>query len=154
MAFFGDPDPVGIDMIAVAEDLPETGHRFFPVPGDVLASDAARIPARLDLTGRPTELLMDLPPDLMHLDDLALRMTDGLDNLLVPSSDEGDLLSIARAWRFAPDASPAWDVTGKLQRLLGSSGVPDPQVEVFWTGMELPPYHRAAIDGSALLWRA
>jgi hypothetical protein len=170
MAFFDDPDPVGVDMITLSEDVPETAHRFFPVPADVLVTDAARIPARLDLTGRPSELLMDLPPGLMHLDDLSLRMTDGLDNLLVPSSDDGDLLSIARAWRFPPDGSPddgvrvvlaevaqfapAWDVTGKLQRLLGSSGVPNPQVEVFWTGMELPPYHRAALDGSALFWSA
>jgi hypothetical protein len=61
--FFGDRDPVGVDQVAISEATPATGHRFFPVPAEVLATDAARIPPRLDFTGRPADSLWDLPPE-------------------------------------------------------------------------------------------
>jgi hypothetical protein len=48
----------------------------------------------------------------------------------------------------------AWDIAGNVQRSLERRGAVDPQVEVFWTGEELPPYHRAALAGAALLWQA
>lgn len=167
-AVFGAPDPVGVDLVEISEETPPSGHRFFPVPGAVLATDGARIPARLDLTG--SEDLWDLPPELSELDDLAVRLTDLEDQSLVTvlSRDE-DVVSVARAWRFPPDGkpadgvrvalvevvepAPAYDITVKAQRILAEDGVTDPQAEVYWTGMDLPPYHQEALAGAALLWR-
>lgn len=167
-AVFGD-DPVGVDEVVISEEVPATDYRFFPVPEGVLASNAARIPPRLDFSGAG-ELLSDLPPGLLHLNDLAMRLTDVEDETpvtVLPLNE--DVLSVCRAWRFSSDGplvggvrvvlvevapfTRAWDVTGKLQRLLRNDGVVDPQVEVFWAGEDLPPYHRAALAGSALLWR-
>ncbi len=167
---FGD-DPEGTDRVMISEETPATGHRFFPVPEGVLATDAERIPPRLDLTGRPGEDLWDLPPDLLHLDDIVMRLTDTDDQFLatvLPLRE--DVLSCARAWRFPPagplvdgvrvvlvevaESAPAWDVTGQLQWDLAARGVSDPQVEVWWRGEALTPYQEAALAGSAVLWTA
>jgi hypothetical protein len=164
-------DPIRIDEVRIEPEVPATDHRFFPVPEGVLASDGGRIPARLDFTGRGEQNLWRLPPALSDLDDLALRLTDVEDQAVVVTlRRRGDVVSLARAWRFPagdapaggvrvvlvevrPDA-PAWQIAGDLQRDLAERGVADPQVEVFWTGTDLPPYHRAALDGGALLWVA
>lgn len=169
MRFSDDRGPIGIDRIPISDETPPTGHVFRPVGAEVLATDAARIPDRLDLTDGPSDDLWDLPPALADLDDLALRLTDVEDQMILNELEErSDIRSVARAWRFqAEDSSdgvrvvlvemvrdaPAWEVTGKLQRLLAGHGVPAPQVEVYWSGMELPPYHRAASEGAAVLWR-
>jgi hypothetical protein len=111
--------------------------------------------------------LWDLPPELAELHDLAARLTDLKDRSQVNVlHDDEDVLSSARAGRFPPDGSlvdrvrvvlvevaafaPAWDIAGKVQRSLERRGAVDPQVEVFWTGEELPPYHRAALASAAL----
>jgi hypothetical protein len=169
--FFGDRDPVGIDQVAISEQTPATGHRFFPVPAGVLATDAARIPPLLDLTGRPTDSLLDLPAELSELADISMRLTDVRDQAQVSVlRDAEDVLSTARAWRFPADRgladgvrvvlvevtafAAAWDIGGRVQRSLARHGEADPQVEVYWSGEELPPYHRAALAGAALLWQA
>jgi hypothetical protein len=172
-AVFGR-DPVWMEEgqdVAVSGETPGTDHRFFPVPAEVLATDAARIPATLDFTGGAGVPLLDLPPALSHLDDLALRLTDATDRSLPTAAGfEPGALSVARAWRFpaggppedgvrvvlveVDEGTPAWNLAGDLQRELELAGEVDPQVEVFWTGMELPPYHRAALDGAAVLWVA
>lgn len=166
-----DRDPLRVDEVAISAEVPGTDHRFFPVPADVLATDAARIPPRLDFTGGPGDDLWDLPPALGDLDDLAMRLTDSEDQWPVTVLPMGeDALSVSRAWRFPADGplsagvrvllvevmefAPAWDVAGRLQDGLERRGTVDPQVEVFWAGEDLPPYHRAALAGSALLWRA
>lgn len=169
LAFFGR-DPVAVDRVRIVEEVPATGHRFFPAPGEVLATDAFRIPPRLDLTGRPGDNLWELPPALAGLGDLATRLTDLRDRAQVGSLRlEEDVLSTARAWRFPPGDSfadgvrvvlvevapytAAWDIAGQAQRDLDRTGAPAPQIEVFWAGEDLPPYHRAALAGSALLYR-
>ncbi|MDR8412963.1 hypothetical protein MTP10_30050 [Nonomuraea sp. 3-1Str] len=48
---------------------------------------------------------------------------------------------------------PAWDLTVDAQRELVQMGMDSPQVEVYWSGDDLPPYHRTARTGAALLWR-
>ena len=156
--------------LPVEAEVPETDHLFFPVPGEVLASDGTRIPAHLDLTGHGQDL-WDLPPALESLADLALRMTDGPDHdvLTLPRDHDG-VRSISRAWRFPPGAkptdgvrvvlvelaefTPAWEVTAETQADLAQYGELTPQVEVYWTGTEPTPYHRAALAGGALLWTA
>jgi hypothetical protein len=164
-------DPVGIDQVVISAETPGTDHRFFPVPEGVLATEGGRIPPRLNFTGAPDGDLWELPPALADLDDLALRLTDVEDQwpvTVLPADD--DVRSVARAWRFPADDpptggvrvvlvevapfAPAWAVAGKVQEGLALRGVVDPQVEVFWTGTQLPPYHRAALDGAALLWAA
>jgi hypothetical protein len=162
-------EPIGIERIPISDETPSTDYDFFPVGAEVLATDAARIPARLDFTGSPSDDLWDLPSDLADLEDLVLRLTDIEDQVVLTELEiRDDIRSVARAWRFRMDDrfagvrlvlvemardAPAWEVTGKLQRLLAGHGVPDPQVEVYWTGAELPPYQRAALEGAAVLWR-
>ncbi|MBW6436340.1 hypothetical protein KZ829_21610 [Actinoplanes hulinensis] len=165
--FFGGREPMRIDGVRIAEEIPATAHRFSPVPADVLATDGARIPPRLDLSGRPGDDLWDLPPALAPLDDLATRLTDLEDSApLSVLRGREDVLSIARAWRFPPGAgvrvvlievaagAAAWDITRTVQQALHRHGDPGAQVEVFWTGEDLPPYHRTALAGAALLQRA
>ena len=154
----------------VSGETPPSGHRFLPVAGPVWASNPGRIPSGLDLTGGSSDDLWDLPSDLSGLDDIATGLTDPDDQSVVTVlSLNEDVLSVARAWRFAADgpldegvrvvlvavaeSAPAYDVTGRVQRVLAEDGVVDPQVEVFWTGTDLPPYHREALAHSALLWR-
>ncbi|MDI6104820.1 hypothetical protein QLQ12_40150 [Actinoplanes sp. NEAU-A12] len=170
LAFFGR-DPVAVDRVRIVDEVPVTGHRFFPAPAEVLATDAARIPPRLDLTGRPGDNLWELPPALAALGDLATRLTDIRDRSQVGASRlVEDVLSTSRAWRFAPGDSyadgvrvilvevvpyaAAWDVAGQVRRDLERPGAAAPQIEVFWAGESLPPYHQAALAGSALLWQA
>lgn len=165
--FFGGREPMRIEQVRISEEVPVSPHRFSPVPAGVLATDAARIPPRLDLSGRPGDDLWDLPPALAALDDLATRLTDLEDSAPVSVlRGNEDVLSIARAWRFPPDGgvrvvlvevaagAAAWDVTRTVQQALHRHGDTGAEVEVFWAGADLPPYHRAALAGSALLWRA
>ncbi|WP_229071627.1 hypothetical protein [Actinoplanes sp. DH11] len=161
----GDREPMRIEQVVVAERTPASAHRFFPVPAEVLATDAARIPAHLDLSG--TDDLWQLPPHLAHLDDLAMRLTDLTDTApVVALGQRDDVLSIARAWRFPLDGppvdgvrvllvevasgAPAWDVARTAERDMDEAGA---QVEAYWAGDELPPYHRRALAGAAVLWK-
>ncbi|GGN18916.1 hypothetical protein FHR83_004009 [Actinoplanes campanulatus] len=164
--FFGGREPMRIEQVRISDEIPAPSHRFFPVPADVLATDAARIPPRLDLSGRPGDDLWDLPPALAALDDLADRLTDLEDSspVSVLRGNE-DVLSIARAWRCPPEAgvrvvlvevaagAAAWDIMRTVQQALQRHGDSGAQVEVFWTGEDLSPYHRAALAGSALFRR-
>jgi hypothetical protein len=168
-AFLGE-DPMTLHLVTLAEQTPLPHYRFFPAPAEVLATDADRIPPRMDLTGRPGDSLWELPPALAPLGDLATRLTDPEDrspiNLL---RDEEDVRSVARAWRFPPAGpfdggvrvvlvevnpyAPAWDYAHDVAQGLGRRGDDTAEVEVYWAGEELPPYHRAALGGAALLWR-
>lgn len=167
-------DPVWLENgleLPVAERTPPTDHRFFPVPADVLVTDAGRVPPHLDLTGRAGDDLWDLPPGLAALSDLAVRLTDAEDeSMLTVLSKTGGVRSVGRAWRFAgsgvpadgvrvvlvevDDTAPAWEVTGNLQGWFERAGHALVGVETYETGSVLTPYHRAALAGSALLWTA
>ncbi len=48
---------------------------------------------------------------------------------------------------------PAWEAALEGQTEAEQLGENDPRVEVYWSGDDLPPYHRAAIEAAALLWR-
>ncbi|GLX00107.1 hypothetical protein [Microtetraspora sp. NBRC 16547] len=163
----GEP-PSGADQVPLSEVVPATDHRFAPAPPAVLASAGARIPASLDLTGEPGADLDNLD-DLDDLDDLRDELTDLTDDLVVDAlSEHAGVVAIWRTWRFGPAGPPdggqrvylaevepgvrAWELTLDAQRELVQMDVEAPQVEVFWTGDELPPYHRAARDHAALLW--
>jgi hypothetical protein len=157
-------DPAGLDLVTLVDAVPETGHRFTPVPPAVLDRAGDRIPPVLDLTGGQPEELIDLPPELAHLTDLANDLTDPTDDAVVfAMADRPGTVGVWRAWRTGPEAArrvylvevdpglPAWDWTYQAQRALKDEDE-SPQVEVYWTGEELPPYHRAALAGAALLW--
>lgn len=161
----GDEPPVGLDQVRVAAETPATGHQFSPAPPAVLASAGARIPASLDLTGGASDALWDLPPELAELEDLADDLTDTVDSgVVVEVSGEPGVIGMWRTWRSGPDGSrriflveveprvPAWQVAYDIQRELVRDGEEHPQVEVYWSGDELTPYHRAARSGAALLW--
>ncbi|MDG4831664.1 hypothetical protein O7627_20495 [Solwaraspora sp. WMMD1047] len=163
-------EPAGLARVRISDEpTPATGHRFHPAPPAVLAEAGARIPPSLDLTGGDPDDLAELPADLAHLDDLALDLTDQTDDRALGNATGQDgTISLWRAWRFGPQGppvggrrvylievtpgTPAWDITHELQRELIWKGEESPQVEVFWTGDELTPYHRAALAGAARLW--
>jgi len=50
------------------------------------------------------------------------------------------------------DGGRPWALAGTLARLLRAHGDPTPCVEVL-SDAQLPAYHRAALEGSTLLWR-
>ncbi|MGW4460880.1 hypothetical protein [Micromonospora sp. NPDC004704] len=165
----GDP-PAGLHLVWISEDpTPPTDHRFYPAPPEVLVSAGERIPPSLDLTGGDPLALSDLPADLAHLDDLALDLTDRQDDVALGNVyGRQDVIALWRAWRFGPDGPPVGGhriyflevdpdtrssrITHELQRALIRRGETNPQVETFWTGDELTPYHRAALAGAARLW--
>ncbi len=49
---------------------------------------------------------------------------------------------------------PAWELTLEAQAELLEMDEPDPQVEVYWTGDALPPYHRSAHPAATALCSA
>ncbi|TDD34744.1 hypothetical protein [Saccharopolyspora elongata] len=154
----GIPDePAAAEQVRIAAGTPATEHRFAPVRPELLASAGDRIPSDLDLTGGAPAELADLAEDL----------TDLADDLVVDAlSEEDGVLSIRRTWRLAPDqparrvylveVAPhveAWDLVLVAHNELAAMGEEHPQVEVFWTGEDLPPYHRAAQAAATLLHR-
>ncbi|MGW4460879.1 hypothetical protein [Micromonospora sp. NPDC004704] len=165
-----EEEPAGLHLVRITEELtPPTDHRFYPAPPEVLVSAGERIPASLDLTGGDPEDLVALPADLAHLDDLADDLTDSRDDRVVGNiSRHVGAVSVWRAWRFGAEGPPgagqrvylaevapgvsAWELAHEAQRELKWKGEETPQVEVFWTGDELTPYHRAALAGAARLW--
>jgi hypothetical protein len=164
-----DRDPMRTAELTISDDTPPTGHRFAPVSPEVLAVAGGRIPASLDLAGGDPDDPTDLPEPLAHLADLADDLTDPTDDgPFVTLSEEPGVLAVWRAWRFGPAGPPAdaqrvylaevgpdvraWDLTHDTQQDLLRNGVEFPQVEVFWAGDELTPYHRAALAHSARLW--
>ncbi|MET7747060.1 hypothetical protein [Micromonospora sp. NPDC005367] len=161
--------PQLFDQVPVAADPPAVGpFRFLPVPPTVLAEAGPRIPPRLDLTGGDPDDLTDLSPELGSLADLANRLTEPSDDTaMVMLTVEPGVVGVWRAWRVGtePGAAarpvylaeaapgvPAWDLVYETQRSIAEDGDPAPQVEVWWTGDEIPSYHRAALAGAALLW--
>jgi hypothetical protein len=169
-AIFGSPEePAEIDLVPLSDRVPGTEHLFFPAPPGVLAAAGPRIPARLDLTGGDPEDFAVLPPHLAHLADLAYDLTDSVDARMADFfAARPGTVAIGRTWRFGPSGPPtaaqrvfvaevdsgvwAWDRAYEAQQVLTRFGEPDPQVEVTWTGDDLPPYHLAAWAGSARLW--
>ncbi|HTJ32757.1 MAG TPA: hypothetical protein VL738_05960 [Dactylosporangium sp.] len=130
--YAGPEEPAGLELVPVAAQLPPTGYRFAP--------------AR---TGEAPE------PD--EHDDSAVALN--LDPVVA---------AVARAWRTGPDGgaptrvflvevdpgAEAWTVGHDLAGMLDwSPERPVPQIEVYWTGEPLPPYHVAALAGALPLWR-
>ncbi|MFC7649922.1 hypothetical protein ACFQX6_63495 [Streptosporangium lutulentum] len=80
-------------------------------------------------------------------------------------SEHAGVVAVRRAWRDGSEGArrvylmevdpgiPAWGPTLEAQIEASQMGESDPQVEVYWTGDDLPPYHRAAIEAAAFLWR-
>jgi hypothetical protein len=128
-----------------------TGHRFSPD-----SAEPSRIPAGLDLTdGVPVELA-DLEDELFDLHD----------HLVVDAlSEHTGVVAVLRAWRSGPEGRRrvylaevdpgvmAWELTLEAQTELRQLGEDDPQAEVYWTGDDLPPYHRAARAAATVLWK-
>lgn len=154
LATLGDDQaPTGTDQVTISEATPATDHRFIPVPPqlmDRVISDT------LDLTAGP-------PPGLA---DLADDLTDLSDDLVVDALTEHDgVTAIWRAWRsgtggwrrvYLAEVEPgvrAWDLTVEAQEELTHMDDGAPQVEVYWVGEDLPPYHHAARAHAALLWK-
>jgi hypothetical protein len=118
-----------IDQVTVVAQIPATGHAF-----------SASGPGRR----------------LVLLDDTALAL-----------ADRDDVVRVARACRTGPgpDASPrwvylaeydpgapAWTASAQL-RELALDAESTPAVESYWSGEELPPYLRSALDHAVVLWQ-
>ncbi|GAA5187129.1 hypothetical protein GCM10023322_34740 [Rugosimonospora acidiphila] len=165
----GERDLAGADLVAVAEDIPATDHRFAPVPAGALASGGSRIPASLDLSGCGADLT-DLPDSLASLADLAEELTDLVDEAVVMEvPDHECVIGLWRAWRFGPAGPPrdarrvflvevapdtlAWDLEARIRSwIVDTLGDGSSDIEVYWAGDELTPYHRAVRANAALLW--
>lgn len=69
-------------------------------------------------------------------------------------------VEIRQAWRegqrvvLVVGGDLPWLLAGTLQRILRAHGDRTPCVEVLPQGGETAPYHRAALTGSAVLWRS
>ncbi|MGI5237758.1 hypothetical protein [Dactylosporangium sp. CA-139066] len=129
--YAGPEAPAGIDLIPTAEEIPPTAHRFAPArPGQTPERDEH-----------------DYSAAAINVDPF--------------------VVTVARAWRTGPDGdaptrvflvevdpgAEAWTVAADLARLLDwSDERPAPQIEVYWTGEPLPPYHTAALAGALPLW--
>ncbi|TDE51556.1 hypothetical protein E1295_18300 [Nonomuraea mesophila] len=143
--------PTGADEVTLTTTTPATGHTFSPDSGR-----SPRVPAGLDLTDGVPDELADLEDDLFDLTD----------HLVVDAlSGHAGVAAVRRAWRDGPGGVrrvhlvevdpgvPAWEVALEGQAESSQMDESDPQVEVYWTGDDLPPYHRAAIEAATLLWR-
>ncbi|WP_329086222.1 hypothetical protein [Streptosporangium sp. NBC_01469] len=151
-ALGGGENPAAMERTPISDVIPETGHLFAPALPEVLASAGTSVPAALDLEG-----------DLGGLTDLT-------DDLVVDALIEhAGVVAVWRAWRFGPGEPPqawrrvylaevepgipAWELTMDAQRELVQMRVAAPQVEVYWSGDDLPSYHRRARTAATLLWR-
>lgn len=144
-ALGGDGDPTGADAVAITTVTPATGHGFSP--------DAAH---GLDLTD-------GVPGEFADLEDELFDLTDHL--VADALSERAGVVEVRRAWRADPGGPrrvylaevdpgvPAWELTLEAQAELLEMDEPDPQVEVYWTGDALPPYHRSAHAAATVLWR-
>ncbi|MEU4538714.1 hypothetical protein AB0G15_28080 [Streptosporangium sp. NPDC023825] len=144
-------EPTAADEITLTTTTPATGHIFSPD-----SARPARVPAGLDLTdGVPGEVA-DLEDDLFDLTD----------HLVVDAlSENAGVVAVRRAWRDGSGERrrvylvevdpgvPAWELALEGQKEAAQMGESDPQVEVYWSGDDLPPYHRSAIEAAILLWR-
>ncbi|WP_406319535.1 hypothetical protein OHA77_19690 [Streptosporangium sp. NBC_01639] len=150
--FGAGEEPATVRRIPISEVIPETDHLFVPALPEAPASAGTPVPAAPDpedARGGPTDLTDDLVVDAL--------------------TEHAGVVAVWRAWRFGPgeppqDArrvylaevdpgTPAWDLAMDAQRELVQMGENAPQVEVYWSGDELPPYHRTARAAAALLWR-
>ncbi|MGN9846086.1 hypothetical protein ACTMTI_49025 [Nonomuraea sp. H19] len=142
--------PAAVERIPISDVIPETGHLFAPALPEVLASAGTPLPGESEgaLAG-----LTDLTDDLV---------VDAL-------TEHAGVVAVWRAWRFGPGEPsqdgrrvylaevepgvPAWELTMDAQRELVQMRVDAPQVEVYWSGDDLPPYHRTARTAAVLLYQ-
>lgn len=143
-----DAEPAAAGEVTLTTTTPGTGHTFSPD-----SATPPRVPAGIDLSGGvPNELEDDL--------------FDLTDQLVVDAlSERPGVVAVRRAWRddspqprrvFLVEVDPgvpAWEAALEGQTEAEQLGENDPRVEVYWSGDDLPPYHRAAIEAAALLWR-
>jgi hypothetical protein len=130
--FAGPEPPAGVDLIPVAAQLPPTAHRFAPAP----AGEADEI--------------------------------DPYDTSIAVADTEPAVVAVRRTWRTDPTAAtpptrvylvevdpgaPAWAIGEDIVDTLRRSPELRPQIEVYWTGEDLSPYHRAALAGSTPVWQ-
>jgi hypothetical protein len=155
----GGAQPVALAQVSISEVTSATDHTFAPAAPAVLTMAGARLPESLDLTGAPPAGLADITDALTDVRDYL--MVDGL-------SQRRGVIRIWRAWRYGPQGPPmdpkriyivevaqgvrAWELVLSVQRDLIQVDEESPQIEMYWTGDDLPPYQRAARARSALLW--
>lgn len=132
--FAGPRPPAGVDRIPVAPYLPPVAYRFA----------ASR-------------------------DGEAAQTDTHDDSAETVAGTEPAVVALRRAWRTDPAGSAppvrvylvevdpgaeAWVIGQDIAGLLDwSPERPAPQIEVYWTGEELPPYHQAALAGSMVVWQ-
>ncbi|WP_326633869.1 hypothetical protein OIE67_49925 [Nonomuraea fuscirosea] len=146
-----DGEPAAAGEVTLTTTTPATGHTFSPD-----SVRPPRVPAGIDLSG-------GVPGELAELEDDLFDLTDHL--VVDALSERPGVVAVRRAWRdgspgprrvFLVEVDPgvpAWEAALEGQTEAEQLGESDPRVEVYWTGDDLPPYHRAAIEAAALLWR-
>ncbi|GAB2958937.1 hypothetical protein ACFMQL_11265 [Nonomuraea fastidiosa] len=148
-----DGEPAGAAAVPPQDGTEAPGYAFSPD-----SVRPPRIPPGLDLSS-------GVPPESADLEDDLFDLTDHL--VVDALSERAGVVTVRRAWRATLDGSgaphrvylaevdpgvAAWELTAEAQTEMDQMDEPDPQVEVYWTGDDLPPYHRAALTAAVLLW--
>ncbi|WP_306211272.1 hypothetical protein [Actinoplanes sp. RD1] len=142
--------------------LAESGTASVPEPGSLLEIGFSFVPAMPDARtfGRHVPPLLDL---------VGRELGDDADQAAVRAVAElPDAVALWRAWRLAPEWAaatippsrvyvleangPQAGTAATMMRELAAAGVQWPQVEVYRSGEDLPPYARQARNNGALLW--
>ncbi|MGM1059660.1 hypothetical protein [Saccharothrix sp. Mg75] len=119
-------DRATISSIRGLDELPDPGYTFTPEsPDRVLMGDSATVVLGATLRGRP---------GVGEVRSTWRLGGDGTRKLVLVAATTG----CAR-------------LAGELQRVLRALGEHDPLVEVLPVGLDLPPYHRAALAASELV---
>jgi hypothetical protein len=92
---------------------------------------------------------------------------DLLDATALALADRDDVVRVGRAWRTGPTpdtpprwvylveydpGAPAWSAVAEV-RELALDAESTPAVEAYWSGEDLPPYLRSALDRATVLWQ-
>ncbi|MFD7652681.1 hypothetical protein ACFV4N_01720 [Actinosynnema sp. NPDC059797] len=123
--------PHGADRAAISsvkglDEVPDPGYTFSPEsPDRVLMGDSATVVLGATLRGRP-------------------GVGEVRSSWRLGGDEPRRLVLVAATSGFAR-------LTGELQRVLRALGEHDPCVEVLPAGLDLPPYHRAALAASELV---
>ncbi|GAA3460262.1 hypothetical protein ACFFSW_18955 [Saccharothrix longispora] len=123
--------PHGADRSAISsvrglDEPPDTGYTFTPEsPDRVLMGDSATVVLGATLRGRP-------------------GVGEVRSSWRLGGGDARRLILVAATSGYAR-------LAGELQRVLRALGEHDPCVEVLPAGLDLPPYHRAALAASELV---
>jgi hypothetical protein len=134
--YAGPEPPAGLDLIPIVAQLPRTAYQFAPSRAGDAAEDG--------VYDGWAEVVASTEPAVV-----VLRRTWRTDPAAATPPTRIYLVEVdpgAQAWVIGQDVKKRLDRSRQEEQ-------PPPQIEVYWTGEDLPPYHRAALAGSMVVWQ-